>query len=121
MTVREIVQTFYDALGQKKDQWQKNLAEDVVFSDASGKLHAEGKQAFIQSFIPFLQTVDQVRMKQLMVEDGNACAVVSYDYVSPKGAKLHQDDAEVWKVVEGKIAALTIYFDITEFRNFMGR
>jgi ketosteroid isomerase-like protein len=47
--------------------------------------------------------------------------VVSYDYVSPKGATLHQDDAEVWKVVDGKIVALTIYFDITEFRTFMER
>ena len=47
--------------------------------------------------------------------------MVSYDYVSPKGNRLHQDDAEVWKVVDGKIAALTIYFDITEFRSFMGR
>jgi ketosteroid isomerase-like protein len=47
--------------------------------------------------------------------------VVSYDYISPKGNKLHQDDAEVWKITDGMIELLTIYFDITEFRNFMGR
>ena len=51
----------------------------------------------------------------------DAVAVVSYDYVSPTGGKLHQDDAEIWKIVDGKIAALTIYFDITAFRAFMGR
>lgn len=121
MLVKEIIQNFYDGLAQKNDEWQQNLFEDIVFSDASKKLHAEGRDAFIQSFSTFLRAVENVRVMQLIVEESNACAVVSYEYVSPNGAKLHQDDAEVWKVVEGKIVALTIYFDITEFRNFMGR
>ncbi len=121
MTVKEIIESFYAGLSQKNDGWQKYLSENVIFSDASKKLHAEGKQAFIQSFTPFLRAVENVQLKQLIVENTNACAVVGYDYVSPKGNKLHQDDAEVWKVVDGKIEALTIYFDITEFRDFMGR
>ncbi len=121
MSVKTVIQDFYTSLAEKTDTWQKNLAEDVVFSDASKKLHAEGKNAFIQAFLPFLQSVEKVQMKQLIVEDTSVCAVMSYDYVSPKGAKLHQEDAEVWEVVDGQIAALTIYFDITEFRNFMGR
>ncbi len=121
MTVQEIIKNFYDGHAQKNNEWQKNVSESIVFSDASKKLHAEGKEAFIQSFTPFLRAVEKVHMKQLIVEDTNACAVVSYDYLSPTGGKLHQDDAEVWKVVDGKIVALTIYFDITEFRSFMGR
>ncbi len=121
MSVKEIVQGFYDGLALKNDEWQKHLSEEVVFSDASKKLHAEGREAFILSFTGFLRSVEKVQLKQLIVEHTNACAVVSYDYVSPKGDRLHQDDAEVWKVAGGKIAALTIYFDITEFRNFMGR
>ncbi len=119
MTIREVIQNFYDSLAQKNDAWQKNLAEDVIFSDASNRLHAEGRDAFIKSFIPFLRSVEKVQVKQWIVEDGNACAVVSYDYVSPRGNRLHQDDAEVWKIADGKIESLTIFFDITEFRNFM--
>lgn len=121
MTAKEIIQNFYDGLGRKNDKWQEHLAADIVFSDASRKLHAEGKAAFIQAFNSFLRSVEKVQVKQMIVEGPNACAVVSYDYVSPKGGRLHQDDAEVWKVVDGKIVALTIYFDITEFRSFMGR
>ena len=121
MTVKEIIQSFYDNLDQKNNQWQKDLSENVLFSDASNRLHAEGKEAFIQSFTTFLRAVEHVQPKQLIIEDANACAVVSYDYINAKGEKLRQDDAEVWKVVNGKIEALTIYFDITEFRNFMGR
>ena len=57
-----------------------------------------------------------MELRQLIVDGVDATAVVSYDYVSPAGARLHQDDAAVWK-----IAALTIYIDVTEFRAFMGR
>ncbi len=121
MTEKEIIQSFYDGLAHRNsEKWQKDLSDDIVFSDASHRLHAEGKNAFIQSFDNFLRAVEKVQVKQLIIEGSDACAVVSYDYVSPKGAHLHQDDAEVWKVVGGKIVALTIYFDITEFRNFMG-
>ncbi len=121
MAVKEIITSFYNSLAQKNDEWQKNLASEVVFFDASKKLHAEGKEAFIQSFTSFLRAVEKVQMRQLIAEGPDAAAVVSYDYVSPKGNRLHQDDAEVWKMVDGKIVALTIYFDITEFRAFMGR
>ncbi len=119
MQVKEVISSFYDGLAKKNDEWQKNLSENVVFSDASRKLHAEGRDAFIQSFTPFLRGIENVQMKQLIVESGNACAVVGYDYLSPRGTRWHQDDAEVWQVVDGKIAALTIYFDITEFRSMM--
>ncbi len=119
MQVREIIENFYTSLAQKNDKWQENLSENVVFSDASNKLHAEGRDAFIRSFTPFLRSVENVRMKQLIAEGGDACAVVSYDYISPKGVRWHQDDAEVWRIVDGKIAALTIYFDVTEFRAMM--
>ena len=103
MTVHEFIKHFFDGLAHKNDEWQKHVAFDVVFSDASKKLHTEGKEAFIQSITPFLRAVEYVQLKQLIVEGGNACAVVSYEYLSPKGTKLHQDDAEVWKVVDGKI------------------
>lgn len=121
MAVRDIIQRFYENLAQKDDAWQQDLAEDVVFADASKKLHAKGREAFIQSFTGFLRAVKHVQLQQLIVEGEDACAVVTYDYQSPSGGSMRQDDAEIWKIVDGKIAALTIYFDITEFRAFMGR
>jgi ketosteroid isomerase-like protein len=121
MMTADIVRNFYESLASKTDTWQQDLAEDVVFADASQKLHAEGREAFIQSFAGFLRAVEHVHLEQLIVDANDAAAVVSYDYVSPTGGKLHQDDAEVWKITDGKIGALTIYFDITEFRTFMGR
>jgi ketosteroid isomerase-like protein len=121
MATADIIQRFYAGLAAKTDTWQRDLAEDVVFADASTRLQAAGREAFIQSFSGFLRAVERVELRQLIVEGDDAAAVVGYDYVSPAGARLHQDDAEVWKVAGDKIAALTIYFDITEFRAFMER
>jgi ketosteroid isomerase-like protein len=121
MATETVIRNFYAGLADKTDAWQRDLADDVVFSDASQQLHAEGREAFIQSFAGFLRAVERVELKHLIVDGNDAAAVVSYDYVSPSGGRLHQDDAEVWAVVDGNIKALTIYFDITEFRRFMGR
>jgi ketosteroid isomerase-like protein len=121
MTTQQVIRNFYDGLANKTDAWQRDLAGGVVFSDASQQLQAEGREAFIQSFTGFLRAIERVELKQLIVDGNDAAAVVSYDYVSPTGGRLHQDDAEIWQVVDGQIKALTIYFDITEFRSFMGR
>ena len=121
MATAEIIRHFYEGLSAKTDAWQRDLAKDVVFADASQRLQAAGREAFIQSFTGFLRAVERVELRQLIVDGDDAAAVVVYDYVSPSGARLQQNDAEVWRIAGGKIAALTIYFDITEFRAFMAR
>ena len=65
--------------------------------------------------------MERVELKQLIVEGADAAAVVGYGYRNPAGDTLAQDDAEVWRVENGQVKSLTIYFDITEFRTFMGR
>ncbi len=55
----------------------------------------------------------------MIVEGEKACAVVGYVYVNPKGQKLQQDVAELWEVKDRKLAKLTIYFDLTDYRTFM--
>lgn len=121
MDTGEVVRLFYDSLGAKDDRWRELLADGVEFDDASGRLSAHGRDAFIDSFARFLPAVETVELKQLIVEGAAAAAVVGYDYVNPAGERLHQDDAEVWRVIDGRVASLTIYFDVTEFRSFMGR
>jgi ketosteroid isomerase-like protein len=121
MDTRDVVRRFYDGLARRDGSWQQNLAPDVVFADASGRLQARGREAFVKAFTPFLTGVVRAELKQLVVDGPAAAAVVGYDYVNPKGEHLHQEDAEVWRVENGEVLALTIYFDITEFRAFMVR
>ncbi len=119
MATRDLVQSYYDSLAHKDDKWQGMYVEEAFFADASLTLKAEGRPAVIQSFTPFLKTVEGVKVKQMIVEGNTACAIVAYVYVNPKGAKLNQDVAEVWEVKGEKLAKLIIYFDLTEYRAFM--
>ena len=104
METRQAVQRFCDGLARKYTSWQEVLAADVTFSDASGRLRADGRDAFIQSFTSFLRAVDRVEVTQLILEGPHSAAVVSYDYTNARSEHLHQDDAEVWKVEDGEIA-----------------
>jgi ketosteroid isomerase-like protein len=119
MSTGALIQRYYDSLANHDNAWQNLYADDAHFSDASGTLDAQGRAAVIQSFTPFLKGVADVRVKQLIVDGGDACAVVDYTYVNQKGATMRQDVAEVWQVRGEKLAKLTIYFDLTAYRAFM--
>jgi ketosteroid isomerase-like protein len=119
-TTRDIVQKWYRLLAQK-NEWQNLISEDIKLADSSLNIHEEGRIAVTKSFDQFLKTVQAVTVKHIIVENEDACAIASYDFVSPQGKKLNFDVAEIWKVRNGKLRSLTIYFDITEFRKFMGR
>jgi len=116
---RELIGTYYYSLNQKDNKWQGLYSDDAVFSDASQTLNAIGKAAVIQSFVPFLKGVAGVNVKRMIVDGEDVCAIVGYEYINPKGNKMNQDVAEVWKVKGEKLAALTIFFDLTAYRAFM--
>ncbi len=119
MSIRDLVQAYYASLKAKDDNWQEMYLDEAFFTDASHTLHSVGKPAVIQSFVPFLKSVVEVNLSRLIVEGEHACAIVDYVYVNPRGDQLHQAVAEVWQVKNGKFAELTIYFDLTAYRNFM--
>jgi ketosteroid isomerase-like protein len=60
-----------------------------------------------------------VKLSELIVEGERACAIVDYVYVNPKGERLGQSVAEVWRVRNNRLAELKLYFDLTAYRAFM--
>ncbi len=119
MSTRDLVQSYYNSLNNKNDKWQELYSEDANFLDASHTLNAKGKIEVIKSFTSFLRGVESVNVRQIIVENEHACAVVNYNYINPKGQKMNQDVAEVWEVNDEKLTKLTVYFDLTAYRNFM--
>jgi ketosteroid isomerase-like protein len=119
MSTEEVIKSYYESQSRKDDKWKDLWSDDAVFSDASQTLLAKGKEAVIQSFTPFLKGVETLRISQMIVEDEKACSIISYTYINPKGERLNQDVAEVAEVNRGKLAKLTIYFDLTAYRSFM--
>jgi ketosteroid isomerase-like protein len=119
MSAKELIRAYYASLRQHDDRWQGMYSDDAVFADASHALNAVGKAAVIQSFIPFLKSVSDVKLSRLIVDEERACAIVDYVYVNPKGERLSQSVAEVWQVRNDKFTELIIYFDLTAYRSFM--
>ena len=55
MDTRELITRYYASLNDQDDTWKSMWGEGAVFSDASRTLIAEGHQAVIASFEPFLK------------------------------------------------------------------
>lgn len=119
MDTKDLVQSYYKSLDEKDGKLKDLYGEDAAFSDASKTLLAEGKEAVIQSFTPFLKGVAGIKIKQLIVEGETACAIIGYVYVNPNRERMSQDVAEIWETHNDKLSKLTIYFDLTAYRNFM--
>ena|ERR1700722_5404254 len=120
MTPKELVEQFYDYLVQKNEAWSTLFSENMTFADAGMNINQAGKQNVINSFNQFLRSVEDIRVRQVIADNENVCAIVRYDYINSERDKLTQDVAEIWQVKEGKLNSLIIYFDITVFRQFMG-
>ena len=119
MPTMDVIKSYYSSQSNKDDQWKDLWSDDAVFSDASQTLLANGKEAVIQSFTPFLKGVAALKISQMIVEGEKACFIISYTYVNQKKEHMDQDVAEVWEVRDGKLAKATIYFDLTAYRRFM--
>lgn len=92
------------------------LSDQILLTGTIAK-ESKGKDAFVNN--NFFKMVRDLKVKQTIVENENACVLVSYDLLSPKGKSFTSDVAEIWKVKEGKLDSLAIYFDTAAFQKSM--
>jgi len=112
---REILKKYYDGLSSKGD-WNSMLSEEILLTGTVAK-ESKGKEPFVNN--NFFKMVRSLKIKLLMVENENACALVSYDLMSPKGKSFTSEVAEIWKVKDRKLDSLAIYFDTAAFQKSM--
>lgn len=120
MTPREIIDSYYDNLQQKNDKWQTFFAESITYSDAGMNINEAGCETVTNTINQLLVAVEDIRVRQIIVENDNICAVVLYSYINAGGEKLTLNVCEIWKFSDGKLNSLITYFDFTLFRKFMG-
>jgi hypothetical protein len=58
----EVIKSYYSSQSNQDDQWKDLWSDDGVFSDASQTLLANGKEAVIQAFTPFLKGVTALKI-----------------------------------------------------------
>ena len=89
------------------------LSENILLTGTVAK-ESKGKELFVNN--NFFKMVKDLKLKRMIVENENACALVNYDLTSPKGKNFSADVAEIWNVKDGKLESLAIYFDTAEFQ-----
>ncbi len=115
MTTKETVQNYFSTLNQKKG-WESFLSDNMTFTNFSSPVkQANGKDAYLESTRRFFSMVRSVEVRDLIVEGEKACALTRYELHPPKGNDFSSDVAEILTVRNGKISALSIYFDTAPF------
>ena len=118
MTTKELLETYYKSFAQKQQGWEAVLSDDFKFvgGDMTKTTPIVGKTAYIEVIKRFSQVFKTMRVKEMVVEDDNACVIGNYDYVFPNGKSINGDVAEIWKIKDDKLDALTIFFDTLTFQ-----
>ena len=112
---REILKKYYDGLSSKGD-WYSMLSDEILLTGTIAK-ESKGKEPFVNN--NFFKMIRSLKVKQMIVENESACALIGYDLVSPKGRSFSSDVAEIWKVKDKKLDFLAIFFDTAEFQRSM--
>jgi len=116
MTTRGLLETYYKGFAQKKG-WDSVLSDDFKFvgGDMTKTAPIVGKSAYVEIIKRFSLLFTAMRVKEMIVAGDRACVIANYDYVFPNGKSINGDVAEIWKVRDGKLDALTIFFDTLTF------
>ncbi len=116
MTTKELLEIYYKGFAQKKS-WDSVIADDFQFvgGDMTKTTPTVGKAAYIEVIKRFSQLFTAMRVKEMIIDGDSACVIGNYDYVFPNGKSINGDVAEIWKVRNGKLGSLTIFFDTLTF------
>jgi ketosteroid isomerase-like protein len=114
-STRVLLNKYYDGLARKGD-WQSLLSENFLLTGSVAK-ETRGRDAYAN--LGFWKLVKSLRVKEMIVEGESAFALINYDLISPKGSPFSSDVAEFWKVRDGRLDSIAIYFDTAAFNKSM--
>jgi ketosteroid isomerase-like protein len=115
MSTKQIIQSYFDELKQKK-QWETFLAEEMTFTSFVAPIkEVTGKSAYLQSTKQFFSVIADVDLKEIIIEGQKACVLSHYELKLPNGVGFGSDVAEIFTVNNGKITSLQIFFDTSPF------
>lgn len=120
MNTKELLDTYYKGLA-KKQGWEATIADDFKFigGDMTKTEPIVGKPAYIEIIKRFGALFTDMRPKEIFLSGEGAFVLANYDYVFPNGKSLNANVAELWHVKNGKLDALTIFFDTEGFQKFL--
>ncbi len=112
---KELVKKYYDGLSRKAE-WGHLLSDSFLLTGTIAK-ESRGRDAYVNN--QFFKLVRGLTVKEMAIEGEKAFALVNYSLVSPKGRSFSSDVGEFWKVKNGKLDSVAIYFDTAAFNSSM--
>jgi hypothetical protein len=119
MTNQQLLEHYYRGFA-KKGGWEDVISDEFKFTggDMTKQEPVFGKRAYIEIISRFSQLFVEMRVKEMFVHDQSAFVMANYDYRFPNGTTINAYVAEYWKIKDGKLDALTIFFDTASFAVF---
>lgn len=115
MTTRETIESYFTALVDG-NRWEDLLAEGMVFtSHTAPARQVTGRDAYIQANRGFYGMIDEMQVRQLIIDGNTACALTHYRLRPPAGDPFTSDVAEVFTVDGDHIDTFAIYFDTAPY------
>lgn len=116
MTTRETIERYFDRL-TRREPWDALLTDDMVFTSfASPNRQVTGREAYLQATRRFYSMIDTVQVRDSIIDGDRACVLTRYELRPPNGPPSFVSDvAEILTIRDGRIAALSIYFDSAPF------
>jgi len=115
VTTKDTIQRYFDSL-KKKSGWEAFLADDMTFTNFVSPIkHVTGKGAYLEATKRFFSMITAVELRDMIVDGDRTCALTRYELQAPGGPAFESHVAEVFKVRNGKISSLEIYFDSAPF------
>jgi ketosteroid isomerase-like protein len=120
MTTQELVTIYYKGYAQKHG-WETVIADDFKFTggDMTKTTPVTGMQAYVEISNRFNQWFTDMRPLKIFISDNEAFVLANYDLVYPNNRKVNANVAKLWKVENGKLSSLTIFFDTANFNAFL--
>ena len=115
MKTKPVIENYLEAL-KKGMEWKDFFRDDMKFvSHVVPVKRVEGRAAFLESTRRFYAMIAGLEVVALIAEEDRVCALTHYKLQIPQGPSFGSEVAEIFKVVDGKIASLDIYFDSSPF------
>lgn len=116
MKAKELLDLYYKGLDQKQG-WETTISESFKFigGDMTKSEPIVGKQGYVEIIGRLSRIFEHVQVKETMIVDDKAFVIANYDWAFPNGKKINGNVAEVWKIKDGKLDELTIFFDTLTF------
>jgi len=113
---KALLDGYYNGL-QEGGGWQDLLDRDFRFigGDMTKPEPMVGKEAYVAVLARFSRLFTAVRVDRMFVSENEAAVLATYSYRFPSGTSLPGSVAEFWKIENGKLKELTIFFDTLTF------